>query len=219
VNLRAWPVLILLPLTLVAAKGEGCGAEYQGGDGGTAAWPLGNVPTAKGADLPMTCEWLESQNCWKEMIAEAAECAPKDIGTLDANRSGCEFDGQASLEFAGPLSTPAEGSTIFEFTDHRLFDKNGSPCFTAKILGIGRGAHVTRSYTVVSEGKSLLTYRIICPDGTSYANDVPGTCADFGSRYLQKKVPTYNLICQGSGCRATAGGATASGETTLAQCK
>lgn len=126
VNLRALPALVLLPLTLVAAKGSGCGAEYQGGDGSTATWSLGNVPTAKGADLPMTCEWLEGQNCWKEMIAEAAECAPKDVGTINADRSACEFEGRAALELAGPLSTPAEGSTLVEVTDHRIADAAGT---------------------------------------------------------------------------------------------
>lgn len=125
-NLRALPALVLLPLTLVAAKGSGCGAEYQGGDGSTATWSLGNVPTAKGADLPMTCEWLEGQNCWKEMIAEAAECAPKDVGTINADRSACEFEGRAALELAGPLSTPAEGSTLVEVTDHRIADAAGT---------------------------------------------------------------------------------------------
>jgi hypothetical protein len=214
-------VLVSVALTaLTGAKGNGCGAEYQPGDGSSASWAVGTVPTAKGADLPMSCEWLESNNCWKQMVDDVTSCAPKDVGAFNADRSACEFDQQATMDFAGPLSTPAPGNTLIEIVDHRFTDVNNAPCFTGKILGIGRTAFAGRKGTVVSENKTTLNYRIICPDGSSYANDIAGTCADFGVRYVQSKVPTYIFKCEGSGtCSSVAGGGSSNTAKVLASCK
>jgi hypothetical protein len=218
VNIKLLPLIVLIPLALTGAKG-GCGAEYQPGDGGTAAWDLGVVPTAKGADQPMTCEWLDSNNCWKQLVSDVASCAPKDVGTFNSDRTGCDYDGEATMEFAGPLSKPSAGATTLEIVDHRYTGADGSACFTGKILGVGRVAYASRKGTVVSENKSTLNYRIICPDGSSFANDVPGTCADFGSRYLKKQVPAYLLVNDGGSLRCVFGGTSTNDEQVLATCK
>jgi hypothetical protein len=221
-NRTSKALFALIPIALVAltgAKGNGCGGEYQAGDGSSANWDVGTIPVAKGADQPMTCEWLDSNNCWKQMVSAASACAPKDVGTFNQDRSGCEFDQAATMEFAGPLSTPASGTTTVEVTDHRFTDATGAHCLTAKILGVGRGAYATTKGTIVVENKSITNYRVICADGSAFANDVPGTCADFGSRYLQKKVPAYLFSCTGgAGCASVAGGTT-NGELRLVSCK
>jgi hypothetical protein len=220
-NIRTLSVTFVAMFALTGAKG-GCGGEYVPGDadGGSGTWDVGTVPTAKGADLPMTCEWLESNNCWKQMIAEVSACAPKEQGVLNADRTACEYDTDAELRFAGPLSKPSPGTTFVVATDHRVLAADGSACLTGKILGVGKAAYRTKTTTIVSESKTVTNYRVVCADGTSYANDVPGTCADFGARYLAKGVPTYVLGFQPEGdLRLEVGGGPGNVGSTLARCK
>jgi hypothetical protein len=213
----------LMIVALMGAKGgNGCGAEYQPGDGSSAQWDVGTVPTAQGADRPMTCEWLESNNCWKQLAAAARACAPSGQGTFSAERDGCELSDGATFELAGPISTPADGSTLYPVVDQRLVANNGTPCFTGKILAVGRTAYAAGGQAAVLESKPGLTYRLICPDGSSYANDVEGTCENFGARWLAKQAPGHTFICQGGqegSCEAEVWGADAAGPFTLVDCR
>jgi len=215
-------VWLLLPAVLMGAKGGGCGTEYQPGDGSSAEWDIGTVPTAKGADLPMTCEWLESNNCWRQLATAARECAPDGPGTFSEDRDVCTLADGYSFELAGPISTPASGSTLYPVVDQRIVAEDGTPCFTAKILAVGRTAYAVAGKTIVGEGKPDFKYRLICPDGSSYANDIEGTCEDFGARWLAKQAPNYSFACEGGEegtCKAEFWGAEASGAATLAECR
>jgi hypothetical protein len=218
--IRVTTLALLMPLMVVltGAKGEGCGGEYQSGDGSSAEWDVGTLPAASGPDLPMSCEWLESNNCWKQFVAEAAACTPESAGAFNQDRSECTFAGGAKMQLAGPISAPAKDSTLVVVADHRVLSADGKPCFTGKILGVGRTAYASRSGTIVAENKNLTQYRLICPDGKAYANDAAGTCADFGARYLKKEVPTYMLSCEGgTDCSVKLGGSP--GERRVAACR
>jgi hypothetical protein len=70
------------------------------------------------------------------------------------------------------------------------------------------------------ENPSLTTYRVTCPDGKTYGNDVPGTSSTFGATWLAKKAPGVVLACNGSekDCKLELWG-TSSGAATLAVCK
>jgi hypothetical protein len=218
-NYRILPSFLVLALALTGAKGNGCGVDVQPGDGGSASWDVGTLPVAKKPDLPMTCEWLESNNCWKQMVAEVQACAPKDVGVLNADRTVADFDGAAQMDFAGPLSTPGKDTETVVVTDHRFTSADSTACFTGKILDSGRVAYASKGKTIVSESKTLSTYRIICSDGSSYASDVTGTCADFGARYIAGAVPSYVLKCVGgSDCTSVAGGGP-SGKSILVRFK
>jgi hypothetical protein len=220
-KIRTLSTTFIAMFALTGAKG-GCGGEYVPGDadGGSSTWDVGTIPAAKGADLPMTCDWLDSNNCWKQMIAEVSACAPKEQGAINADRTACDYDGDAELRFAGAVSKHAAGTTFVVATDHRILAADSSACLTSKILGVGHAAYRTKTNTIVSQSKSIGNYRVICADGTSYANDVPGTCADFGGRYLAKGVPTYILAFQPEGeLRLEAGGGPGNAGATLVSCK
>ena len=215
-------VWLLLPAVLLGAKGQGCAAEYQPGDGSSADWDIGTVPVAKGADAPMTCAWLESDNCWRQLATAARACVPDAAGTFSDERDVCALADGYSFELAGPISTPASGTTLFPVVDQRIVDEDGTPCFTSKILGVGRTAFAVAGQTVLFEPKPDLKYRVVCADGTSYANDVEGTCETFGAGWLARQAPGYTLTCQGGkdgSCRGELWGAEASGAATVVECR
>jgi hypothetical protein len=61
-------------------------------------------------------------------------------------------------------------------------------------LGLGRTALEAHGRaTVAFESKGLVYHRLICPDGTSYADDVEGSCPDVGARWLCGGLPGYDL--------------------------
>jgi len=212
--------LILSSALLLGAKGNGCSVEYQPGDGRDKDWKIGQIPTASGDDQPMSCEWLESDNCWKQFALQVKACAPAGVGQFDDERTTCAFADEAALELAGPISEPAENTTQFPIVNHRLLDAAGDPCMTAKILSAGHLAYDAGGEVLVSESISLTTYRIICPDGSSFANDVEGTCPEFGLRWLFRQAPGYTLTCEGSTdlCEAEIWGADADGGEVIAAC-
>lgn len=43
------------------------------------------------------------------------------------------------------------------------------------------------------EGKDLISYRVICPDGTSYASNAEGSCDSLGLMWTQERIPGYWL--------------------------
>jgi hypothetical protein len=216
----------LLPLALIAfttmgAKGNGCAAEYSPGDGSSATWPTAPVPTPEATTRPMTEAWLTGDNCWKQLVAEATACA-SDVkgvaGTFDPDRSSCSYASSAELELGGPISTPASGTTLYEATDFRLRNGAGKTCATGKILGVGRTILDVGGKTALLESLTLTKFRLTCPDGKSYGNEVPGTSPNYGLDWLAHRTPGVLLSCTKEQCKlALWGGPT--GEVDLAICK
>ncbi|MBS2015397.1 MAG: hypothetical protein JST00_21090 [Deltaproteobacteria bacterium] len=218
---------------LLGANGGGCSAELQPGDGRSATWTgpgdggdfdggfVGKVPTPTGPDQPMTCDWYASDNCWKEISAAAVACSPGSEGRFDSERATCTFTGGSKLELAGPISTPSSDGRSIVFVDHRVVDASGSTCFAVKALAPGKGAIATRRGTAVIEWKSLFHYRVVCPDGSSYANDVPGLCGDAAGRWSAKQTPNYTYECDGTRgvCEGVLWGANATGPASVATCR
>lgn len=205
----------------LGAKDKGCAVEVQPGDGSSDSWDLGRIPEKTGPDLPMSCAWLEGDNCWKQVAEEALACLDDRDGTFDEERDECSFKGGSRLELAGPISKPASNITLLPVVDHRLVDADGKPCHTSKVLGTGRTAHANAAGVVVFESLSLTAYRVTCPNGKSYSNEVEGSCDSFGLRWLAHETPGYSLFCDGStdSCEATLWNATAEGPESLFTCK
>jgi hypothetical protein len=198
---------------LLAAKGNGCSTEVQPGDGSAAEWDFGSIPSAAGPDQPMTCAWLEGDNCWKRLAQAAADCAPEAQGTFSEERDQCAYDDGAVLDLEGPISQPASNITHYPIVNHRLLAADGTTCFAAKVLGLGRTAYRAGAQTVVLESETLTQYRVICQDGSSFANAGGGACADIGALWLARRTPGYVLSCDGGTevCTSTLWGASATG--------
>lgn len=216
----------LLPLALIAlgsmgAKGNGCAAEYSPGDGSSAAWPTGPVPTPETTPRPITQEWLDGDNCWKQLVAEAQACAGEtraSVGSFDPDREQCSFKGGAELELGGPISTPASGTTLYEATNWRIVDGKGKTCATGKILGVGRSIVDVGGKTALLESLTLTKFQLTCPDGKTYGNELPGTSPNYGLSWLAHRTPGVLLSCTKEQCKLDLWGGPA-GEVNLATCK
>jgi hypothetical protein len=193
-------VAALVGVAAVSMGNKGCSAEYVPGDGSSAEWETGPVPTAAAEPLPMSCEWLDGDNCWKRFVARAETC--KGLvdagGSFNEDRDACTYDSDGYLEFAGPLSTPSKESVLFPAVDWRIVDDEGEACMTGKILGVGKTLLDIDGEVVYFENKSLTEYEITCSDGTTYSNVKEGVCADFGARWLAHTVPGVLLACDGA---------------------
>lgn len=211
-----------LAVVLMGADDTACTAEYQPGDGRDAAWPVGEIPEADGPSEPMSCEWLEGNNCWKEFAQKVLACAPEGVGEFDEERATCTFSDGSELQLAGSISDPADNATQFPIVNHRIVDADGEPCLTATILDVGHHAFDVQGEVYVTESLSLTDYRVICPDGSSFSNqDSEATCEDFGFRWLIRRAPGYTLTCNGGNdtCAASIWGANDSGDEVVATCR
>ncbi|MEO1272471.1 MAG: hypothetical protein AAFX99_30610 [Myxococcota bacterium] len=53
-----------------------------------------------GDDQVLTCQWLASNNCWKQALAQANSCVPSGTGTFDASRQVCSYPSGGSINFS-----------------------------------------------------------------------------------------------------------------------
>ena len=121
------------------ASAEGGGGPDGGPDiGGPVSrqWPTPPLPVPGPAE-PMTCAWLDGDNCWKRLAAEIEACAPgaTALAPFSDDRRSCTHPDGSRTEFAGPIDSPPSN---FQIVDNRIVGADGSPCMTGKILGIGK---------------------------------------------------------------------------------
>jgi hypothetical protein len=212
---------------LIAAKSEGCGVQYEPGEGKTQTWDGGVVPTPVAAQ-PMTCAWLEEDNCWKRLVAKGKACAAGTAaqGSFTADRKSCVYPSQASWEFDGSIDTPSAGHTLFPIVNWRVLGPDGQACMTGKVLSAGRTTLDVQGEVALFESESLTKYRVTCPNGTTFANydeQAPdgGTnvCNTFGAQWLAHRTPGVLMSCEGDAkrCKLDLWGGPA-GETHVASC-
>lgn len=178
----AYVAAAALGLVSVGAKGGGCSAELAD-DGSSDAWPTAPAPMP-GTPKPMTCAFLQQDNCWKRLVTKAATCAGdvKADGRFSEDRRSCAAPSAARLELGGAVNTPAPGNTSVIGTDWRILDAQGGTCATGKIHGIGRTLIDVGGEVATFESVSLLEYRVTCPDGSTYTNEgAPSEDADAGA--------------------------------------
>ncbi len=211
----------LVGMAAVSMGNNGCSTEYVPGDGSSAEWETGPVPTAAAEPQAMSCEWLDGDNCWKRFVARAESCKGlvETGGRFNEDRDACSYSSNGFLEFGGPLSTPSKESVLFPAVDWRVVDDEGTACMTGKILGVGKTLIDIDGEVVVFENKTLTEYEITCADGTTYSNAHEDTCADFGVRWLAHDAPGVLLACDGAqeSCELSLWGG-ADGEETITTC-
>lgn len=189
---RSLGVLAVLAFAAMGADAEGCSAELES-DGNAESWAFGEIPEATDP-LPMTCEFVETDNCWTEFVAQFEACTPDGAATFDADRTACEYPDGSRVEWDGSVDVPSSGIHV-PIIEHRFLGPDGSPCMTAKFLGIAHVAFDVGGDVTVLHADSLTTFELICPDGRTYRNDVEGTCPDLGARWLAHELPGYDVIC------------------------
>jgi len=150
--------LLFLGMALCA----GCSSSGgNAGDGG-----------ADGGGLPLTCDWLAGNNCWKTTINLAASCLPAgtDFGTFDAANTVCTYPNGTTVTFDAPLMLPIPtDEPPFRFT----VASGGQTCLRFEEREVGEVG-----FTATAGGQAVkLTLvgatgvQMTCPDGTTYSAD------------------------------------------------
>lgn len=166
----------------------------------------------------MTCEWLESDNCWRQTVARIRSCAPVEPGSFDEIGKVCRYDDGASIEFDGTVERPTGNQVGLPIIQHRLLDADGRPCFTTQFLGAFDGA-INAGGLVTRLRSDEFDAAVVCSDGTTYASNVEGSCEDIGRRWLDGELPGYSVVCDEGGCRHTFNGGNDVGPENLATCE
>ncbi|MEM1417266.1 MAG: hypothetical protein AAGH15_20380 [Myxococcota bacterium] len=213
-------LLALLACLSVAADGESCSAEVE--DAGDADdWPFGALPRESVNPEPLSCELLDAGTCWTDMVAAARRCVPDEVGVFDADRRTCRFSDGTTIEWNGDVEEPDAGGTSVPFIEHRILRPNGEPCFTNRFLGVANVAYDVEGAVAILRADTLTSFTLVCPDDTTFANDVEGTCGDTGARWLVGGLPGYDVVCDGDLglCNHTINGGPTGRRETLASCR
>jgi hypothetical protein len=200
--------LLAIALLCSGAKSQGCSTELES-NGTAGSWEFGPIPAAQPAQ-PMTCEWLERDNCWKQLVARAASCLPEErTAVFSEARDGCSFSDGARVEFDGEVAVPSPGTVHYPIIQHRVVDARGDSCFATRWLGIAHVALDVAGEVAVLQATSLTTFQVTCPDGSTYASHLPGTCPEIGAKWLARDTPGYDVVCDGDSgvCQARFNGA------------
>jgi hypothetical protein len=187
-------IALLMGLSACVAK-TSSELSDGGADGASAAeemlsWPAPvSTPTPKeGVVTPITCAWLEGDNCWKAIVRKLeATCKPQGIGkTISTNPRKITYaDGSKAL--SNPFSAIISGTESTAAPNFYLRNPDGSRCGAARagypFASVEVGDDVVR---IQYSGYGISS--VICQDGTTYAQSSTATavaCEDYSAR-LQK---------------------------------
>jgi len=121
---------------------------------------------------PIDCDWLDSDNCWKQLMETGRDCVPEGKqGTFDAAGTLCTYDDGSTVELLlgatastwadvedkGFLLTRGDGTVCAEFYEEQTTGE-GIGEWYAEILGARFTATSTTGFEQVWE----------CPDGTQW---------------------------------------------------
>jgi hypothetical protein len=127
------------------------------------------------ARAELDCAWVQSQNCWKQVLDEVARCIPQPdengfvtTGVLDATGASCSYDNGTVVYFDDPLMPP-------ELENLRLHvERGGSECFRLErsyghlSLSLPSGALIVDGQLAPDQTVGMT---ITCPDGSTLASD------------------------------------------------
>lgn len=119
-----------------------------------------------GGSEELTCELLaDPTNCWASAAADAAACLPAmpAVGTLRADRTGCDFANGGTVRFDQPLPMRTED------LDHLTFDVTGPGCSWRFTDTFQNRMELTVGIdTEVSELHPDDSFHLHCSGGTDY---------------------------------------------------
>ena len=116
-----------------------------------------------GEEQPLDCQWLASNNCWKQALAEASTCVPSGTGSFDASRQVCSYGGGESINFSSAVSFDTNNQWSYTVSE------GGGNCLTFRELGgSGRSFELTTNLGDVLVEEAGLSLSVSCPDGSSY---------------------------------------------------
>jgi hypothetical protein len=160
----------LLAVTLLAL---GCGSDTDddGKSGSTSSSSSGdpNPPAV------LDCPWIQSQNCWKQVLDEVAACIPQPAAgntptaMLDTSGFSCTYPDGTLITFDQTLA-PTDLDPI-----GLTATKNGAHCLRFESAGVDMDVSVPSGKLTVHagfvEGQDDVALTITCPDGSAFRAD------------------------------------------------
>jgi hypothetical protein len=124
----------------------------------------------------LDCAWIESNNCWKQALAEVAQCIPQvdanhvvPTGTIAADALSCSYMNGPTVVFDEPVLPWAPETIAFEAS------LGGDRCYRfERDLGHLRlevPSGVITVDAVLGDCQTCYSATITCADGSSYATD------------------------------------------------
>lgn len=123
----------------------------------------------------LDCAWVQSQNCWKQVLDEVAQCIPQPddngtvpTGVLDAAGTSCSYENGTVVHFDPPLMPP-------ELADVALrVERGGSECLRLQ-RSYGHLSVSVPSGELTVDGElgpdQTVGMTITCPDASTLASD------------------------------------------------
>jgi hypothetical protein len=153
------------------------------------------APVPNANELPLTCEFLNGDNCWKQIARAATACAPQAKGKGAVDRKTCDYPDGSRLTWGGSMPTyAASDSSIYFSSGSFLADAQGRACMTVYVAP-SKTALEAGGKTVLLENIGITNWRLTCPDGKTYSTTQTGSCADYGAYFSQGKAPNLNPLC------------------------
>jgi hypothetical protein len=118
------------------------------------------------AGEPLDCAWLESNNCWKTLVASAASCVPPSTeqGALSADGTSCSYASGYDVTFNNPVVLPLDDFPPWDF----VLKKAGAPCVTYNDEAEGTLYLDVQGMSFKEVGVGFGT-QVTCPDGSQFA--------------------------------------------------
>jgi len=123
----------------------------------------------------LDCDFVQSDNCWKQLVDQIALCAPdpEATGVFTADRTACEYADGTRVEFDTALPTSIPSDYKWRFT---VLDAEGSPCVRWDDQGetaMSADLEVTAGGDTVAMWGTPSGLTLECPDGSAYYTDAP----------------------------------------------
>ncbi len=111
---------------------------------------------------PVTCAWIEGDNCYKEALATTLACLPDvaETGSFAADQSSCTYASGHTVEFVDPIPE-------VDGTWHLRVLSSGAPCVEFEETGDSKYLRTPGGSVTLHWGDDTVTFT--CPNGQVYS--------------------------------------------------
>jgi hypothetical protein len=159
------------------------------------------------AGAPLDCAWLESENCWKTLVADAQGCVPPtfETGLLSDDGTSCSYTSGETVEFRTPVVPPLDEKAYPPW--HFTQSQSDEACVTFDSNADETSLTLTVQGQTFKRVVSGFAMQVTCPDGTQYqaqnSPDLQG-CSNYaentpGDSYVSSDISVGFALLTGHG--------------------
>jgi len=123
----------------------------------------------------LDCAFVQSDNCWLQLVDQVALCAPSDeaIGVFNADRTVCEYPDGMRVEFDAAVPAAIPEQIDWRFT---VLNPDGTACVRwddQPPSSMSVDLEVTAGDQTLAMEGTLSGLTLTCPDGSLYFTSEP----------------------------------------------